>query len=54
MAVRAISCVPNGWGKGLAAMSPNRKRHIARVVIWSIAAAALVAELGFLALGRLA
>jgi hypothetical protein len=35
-------------------MSPNRKRHIARVVIWSIAASALVVELGFLAVGRLA
>jgi hypothetical protein len=38
----------------LAALSPNRKRHIARVVIWSTAAVALVAELGFLVVGRLA
>jgi len=52
-AVRAISSLPNTRAKGLSALSPNRKRHIARVIIWSITAVALVVELSFLAVNRL-
>jgi len=52
--VPGISCFPFAWVRSVSALSPNRKRHIARVVIWSAAAAALLAELSFLAVGRLA
>jgi hypothetical protein len=43
-----MSCLPSNR----ATLSPNRKRHIVRVVIWS-AAAALLAELSYLAVDRL-
>ena len=45
----AMSCLPSNR----ATLSPNRKRHIVRVVIWSAAAAALLAELSYLAVDRL-
>jgi hypothetical protein len=46
--------VPNSMPRGFASLSPNRKRHFARVVIWSTAAAVLLAELGYLAAQQLA
>lgn len=50
----ALSCLPFARARRVSALSPNRKRHIARVVIWSVAAAAVLAGLSFLAVERLA
>ena len=52
--MRAMACLPTRWARSAGALSPNRKRHIARLVIWSLVAAALVAELGYVAVDRLA
>jgi hypothetical protein len=52
-AVRATSCFPNHRASNISKLSPNRKRHIARVAIWCVAATALLAELSLLAAERL-
>jgi hypothetical protein len=51
--VRAISSLPCSLGS-VSTLSPNKKRHIARCIIWSVAATALLAELSYLAAERLA